>query len=41
MPPALTKNQSIEVRRMRDEENRPLQEIASLFKVSARTVRRA
>lgn len=40
-PPALTAAQRIEVRRMRDEEHRPLQEIASLFKVSARTVRRA
>lgn len=40
-PPALTAAQRIEVRRMRDEELRPLAEIASLFKVSARTVRRA
>ena len=40
-PPALTSAQKREVRRMRDEDHRPLQEIASLFKVSPRTVRRA
>ena len=40
-PPALTAAQKREVRRMRDEEGRALHEIASLFKVSTRTVRRA
>ncbi|MFC6252853.1 recombinase family protein [Pseudophaeobacter arcticus] len=40
-PPALTPDQKAEVIRMRDEENRPLREIASLFKVSTQTVRRA
>jgi len=40
-PPALTAAQRDEVRRMRDEEGRALHEIASLFKVSTRTVRRA
>ena len=40
-PPALTTAQKREVRRMRDDEERPLQEIAGLFKVSTRTVRRA
>ncbi len=30
-----------EVRRMRDEEMRPLPEIATLFKVSTKTIRRA
>jgi len=40
-PPALTADQKAEVRRMRDDENRHVSEIARLFKVSERTVRRA
>ncbi len=40
-PPALSTAQKIEVRRMRDEEQRAIAEIARLFKVSERTVRRA
>lgn len=40
-PPALTTAQRDEVRRMRDEEHRAVPEIARLFKVSERTVRRA
>lgn len=40
-PPALSPAQKEEVRRMRDLEHRPLSEIAQLFKVSAKTVRRA
>lgn len=40
-PPALTAAQKREVRRMRDQEGRALHEIASLFKVSTRTVHRA
>lgn len=40
-PPALTAAQRDEVRRMRDEEHRAVSEIARLFKVSERTVRRA
>ena len=40
-PPALTAVQKIEVQRMRDQEQRPVPEIARLFKVSERTVRRA
>lgn len=40
-PPALSAAQKIEVRRMRDEELRPLPEIAQLFRVSAKTIRRA
>lgn len=40
-PPALTTDQKIEVRRMRDDEQRHVSEIARLFKVSERTVRRA
>jgi DNA invertase Pin-like site-specific DNA recombinase len=39
-PPALSLAQRAEVRRMRDEENRPLPEIAALFKVSTKTIRR-
>ena len=39
-PPALSPSQKVEVRRMRDEEMRPIPEIAALFKVSAKTVRR-
>jgi len=40
-PPALSVAQKDEVRRMRDEEHRAISEIARLFKVSERTVRRA
>jgi DNA invertase Pin-like site-specific DNA recombinase len=39
-PPALSAAQKVEVRRMRDEELRPLPEIAQLFRVSAKTIRR-
>jgi len=40
-PPALTDPQKAEVRRMRDDEHRSISEIARLFQVSERTVRRA
>ena len=40
-PPALSASQRDEVRRMRDHEHRAVSEIARLFKVSERTVRRA
>ncbi len=40
-PPALSPAQKDEVRRMRDIESRAVSEIARLFKVSERTVRRA
>lgn len=40
-PPALSPAQKVEVKRMRDEDHRPLPEIAALFKVSEKTVRRA
>ena len=40
-PPALSAAQKVEVRRMRDQEMRPLPEIAQLFRVSAKTIRRA
>lgn len=40
-PPALSPAQKAEVRRMRDEELRPLAEIARLFRVSVKTIRRA
>ena len=40
-PPALSPAQKIEVCRMRDEELRPLPEIAQLFRVSVKTIRRA
>jgi DNA invertase Pin-like site-specific DNA recombinase len=40
-PPALTAAQRLEVRRMRDNVGRRLSEIAQLFKVSVKTVRRA
>ncbi len=40
-PPSLTTAQKDEVRRMRDDEQRAVAEIARLFKVSERTVRRA
>ena len=39
-PPALSPAQAAEVRRMRDEENRLVPEIAALFKVSKKTIRR-
>ena len=39
-PPALSDAQRAEVRRMRDDEGRRLTEIAQLFRVSVRTVRR-
>ncbi|PRD20855.1 UNVERIFIED_CONTAM: gin [Trichonephila clavipes] len=39
-PPALSRAQRDEVRKMRDEDNRPLAEIARLFRVSVQTVRR-
>jgi len=39
-PPALSPAQCDEVRNMRDVEHRPLAEIARLFKVSTKTVRR-
>lgn len=39
-PPALSPAQKVEVRRMRDVERRPLAEIAALFKVSEKTIRR-
>lgn len=40
-PPALSPDQKDEVKRMRDVEQRPLAEIARLFKISTKTVRRA
>ena len=40
-PPLLSPAQKEEVRRMRDEELRPIASIAQLFKVSGKTVRRA
>ncbi len=40
-PPALSPDQKAEVIRMRDQEQRPLREIAQLFRVSTQTVRRA
>ena len=40
-PPALSAAQKDEVRRMRDDESRTVSEIARLFKVSERTIRRA
>lgn len=39
-PPALSQTQVKEVRRMRDQEMRPITEIADLFKVSTKTIRR-
>lgn len=39
-PPALSGIQQAEVRRLRDSEGRPLSEIAALFGVSTKTVRR-
>ena len=40
-PPALTSDQKVEVRKMRDEEHRSIASIARLFKVSQSSVRRA
>lgn len=40
-PPALSPAQKVEARRMRDGELRPLPEIAQLFRVSVKTIRRA
>lgn len=40
-PHALSAAQKVEVRKMRDEERRPLFEISRLFDVSVKTVRRA
>jgi len=40
-PPALTTDQKVEVRRMRDQEGRAIAAIAKLFGVSTTTVRRA
>ena len=40
-PPSLSPDQRREVRRMRDDERRPIVDIARLFKVSRRTVERA
>lgn len=40
-PPALSPAQKDEVRRMREDEHRAVPEIARLFKVSERTIRRA
>ena len=40
-PPALSNDQKQEVRQMRDRDNRPISEIARLFKVSLDTIRRA
>lgn len=40
-PPALSPAQRIAVRRMRDDEQRSVAEIAAIFKVSTKTVRRA
>lgn len=39
-PPALTPAQKAEVKRMRDVETRPIPEIANLFNVSSKTIRR-
>jgi transposase len=40
-PPALSPSQRAEARRMRDEEGRAMGEIAALFEVSTKTIRRA
>ena len=40
-PPALSPSQRAEARRIRDEEGRTMGEIAALFRVSAKTIRRA
>lgn len=39
-PPALSPDQKAEVIRMRDKEQRPLREIARIFRVSTQTIRR-
>jgi DNA invertase Pin-like site-specific DNA recombinase len=39
-PPALSPHQKVEVKRMRDVEHRPISEIANLFTVSEKTIRR-
>lgn len=39
-PPALSPAQKVEVKRMRDVEMRPIPEIAALFKISDKTIRR-
>lgn len=39
-PPALSPAQKVEVLRMRDQELRPIHEIAALFKVSGKTIKR-
>jgi DNA invertase Pin-like site-specific DNA recombinase len=39
-PSALSPSQNEEVRRMRDEQHRSMGEIAALFRVSAKTIRR-
>lgn len=39
-PPALSPAQVTEVRRMRDQELRPVHEIAALFRVSGKTIKR-
>nr|WP_015063354.1 recombinase family protein [Paracoccus marcusii]AFQ90353.1 site-specific recombinase-resolvase [Paracoccus marcusii] len=39
-PPALSAAQKVEVKKMRDAEMRPIPEIAALFKVSEKTIRR-
>lgn len=39
-PPALSPAQKLEVKRLRDVEVRPIPEIAALFKVSVKTIRR-
>lgn len=39
-PSVLSPAQRVEVKRMRDEERRAIPEIAALFKVSAKTIRR-
>ncbi len=40
-PPALSPSQRAEARRMRDKEGRAMGEIAALFRVSTKTIRRA
>ena len=40
-PPSLSPSQRAEAHRMRDEEGRAMGEIAALFRVSAKTIRRA
>lgn len=39
-PPALSLAQKVEAKRMRDDDHRPIPEIAALFKVSDKTIRR-